>query len=334
MVTVGTVTSGGLTFASNGYSLGSGSISLAGSTPTISVASAGHTATVSSELAGASGLTKSGAGTLVLTNTNTYTGGTTVSAGTLKVGNGGTSGTLGSGAIAVNGTLVFNRSDAVAVSTGITGTGIVEQAGAGTLTLSNTHSYSGGTLVTGGTLEVAGSLSSAANDVLVSNATLKGAGTIAGDVDIGANATLAPGASPGTLTISGSLTLAPTSTSSFELSFVAGEGLDQSVTFGNDDRVIGLSGLTLDGELDVTAASGNFTLAPIGTTWTLFSLTSGSIINNGLTLDTLPTLGANRGWELFVDANFVTLQVVPEPAVVCATLLVASGSLRRRRFAI
>ncbi len=330
-VTVATVTAGGFTFASNGYSLSSGTVTLDGATPTLTVSSAGHTATIASELAGTSGLTKSGSGTLILTGSNSYSGGTTVSAGTLQVGSGGTAGSLGSGAIAVNGSLVFNRSDSVAISTGITGSGTVEQAGAGTLTLTGTHAYSGGTFVTAGSVMVNGSLSSAANDVLVDNATLGGTGSIAGDVEIGANATIAPGTSPGTLTINGSLTLDPTSTSAFELSYVGAEGLNQSVVFSNDDRVIGLSGLTLDGTLDVAGFAGDFTQAPLGTTWTLFSLASGSILNSGLSLGVMPGLAANRSWELTVGASAVNLAVVPEPAVVCGAALVAANLLRRKR---
>ena len=51
-----------------------------------------------------------GTGTTILTGDNTYTGGTTISAGTLQIGNGGTTGILGN--VANNGTLVFNRSTA------------------------------------------------------------------------------------------------------------------------------------------------------------------------------------------------------------------------------
>ncbi len=56
---------------------------------------------------------KLGTGTTILTGTNTYTGTTTISAGTLQVGNGGTTGTLGTGIVTDNSALVFNRSDAV-----------------------------------------------------------------------------------------------------------------------------------------------------------------------------------------------------------------------------
>ena len=74
-----------------------------------------------------------GAGTLILTATNTYTGGTTVNSGsTLQVGNGGATGQLGTGAVSNTGALVFNRSAALTVANAIGGTGNLTQAGAGT----------------------------------------------------------------------------------------------------------------------------------------------------------------------------------------------------------
>ncbi len=81
-------------------------------------------------------VTKSGAGTWVLTGANTYTGTTTVSAGTLQIGNGGTNGTLGLGNVIVNANLAFNRSDAYTVTNLMTGTGTITLLGGGTLTAS------------------------------------------------------------------------------------------------------------------------------------------------------------------------------------------------------
>ena len=75
-------------------------LDLVGGTATLSVASA-TTQQRNGLVYGAGGLIKSGAGTLVLTNANTYTGGTTVNAGTLQVNNTTGSGT-GTGAVAVN----------------------------------------------------------------------------------------------------------------------------------------------------------------------------------------------------------------------------------------
>jgi autotransporter-associated beta strand protein len=100
-------------------------------------------------------LTQAGSGTLILTGANTYNGGTTIAAGTLQVGNGGTSGTLGSGGVVDNGALVFNRSDTFTVINAISGSGSLTQAGTGTLILNSSNTYSGTTTInSGGTLQV------------------------------------------------------------------------------------------------------------------------------------------------------------------------------------
>ncbi len=70
----------------------------------------------------AAGVSQIGAGTTILTAANSYTGGTTIAAGTLQLGNGGTSGSI-TGDVADNGALAFDRSDVVSFGGAISGSG-------------------------------------------------------------------------------------------------------------------------------------------------------------------------------------------------------------------
>src|SRR4029078_4465402 len=114
-------TSGGTIDASAGagaLTLGNaGAVGLAGlgtRTLTLSANNAGANtlAAVLGDDAGpnATSLTKSGAGSCGVTGNTPHSGTTTISAGTLQIGSGGTSGTLGAGGVTVDGTLKFNRS--------------------------------------------------------------------------------------------------------------------------------------------------------------------------------------------------------------------------------
>jgi autotransporter-associated beta strand protein len=121
----------------------------------------GVTAIIESNLSGSLGMNKTLTGTAVLTsNSNSYSGTTTVTAGTLQIGNGGTTGKLPTAsAIVNNGTLTFNRSNLVEQGVdfsgaAITGTGGMTQAGSGTLELTVANTFSGTTRAAAGTVLV------------------------------------------------------------------------------------------------------------------------------------------------------------------------------------
>ena len=102
---------------------------------------------------GALGLSSFGGNTLTVTGNNSYTGTTLISSGTtLQVGNGGATGTLGSGTITDKGSLLFNRSGGLVFNSSITGSGAVSQVGIGTTTLNGSTSYTGSTTVSAGAL--------------------------------------------------------------------------------------------------------------------------------------------------------------------------------------
>ncbi len=104
--------------------------------------------------AGTFGFTQTGAGTLVLAGANTYDGTTTVSAGTLQIGNNGTSGTVGTGPVVNNSNLHFKRTDATSFGNTVTGTGTTRQLDGsgqvtitGSVTQANVYAGSGSTAI-------------------------------------------------------------------------------------------------------------------------------------------------------------------------------------------
>lgn len=136
-------------------------------------------------------------GKTIFTGANTYSGGTSINAGTLQVGNGGTSGSV-IGDISNNGSLVFNRSDSVTYADVISGTGSLTQSGAGSLTLTGNNTYSGVTSINAGTLQIGngGTTGSISGDIsnngsLVFNRT--DSQTFAGDISGAGSINLASG---------------------------------------------------------------------------------------------------------------------------------------------
>ena len=93
-----------------------------------------NSVTFAGVVSGSGSLTQLGAGTIDLTGANTYTGGTTISAGTLQIGAGGTTGSI-VGNVVDNAKLAFDRSNSVTFAGIVSGSGSLTQLGAGTIDL-------------------------------------------------------------------------------------------------------------------------------------------------------------------------------------------------------
>ncbi len=152
-------------------------------------------AQLSGAFSGPGGLTVNGPGTLVLTGTNTYSGGTTVASGTLQ----GNTNSL-QGNIVNNSTVVFDQGFTGTYSSQMSGHGSLTMQNAGTLIMTGANSYSGGTTVLSGTVSIAGGSPLGTGVVNVGpGATLMGSGTIGGALTVAG--TLKPGNSPGYLAV-------------------------------------------------------------------------------------------------------------------------------------
>ena len=213
------------------------------------------TATLLGTISGTGTFAQIGTGTTLLIANNSYSGNTTISAGTLQLGNGGTTGSV-AGNITDNANLTFDRSDNVTFSNVISGSGSVTKVGPNTLTIATNQTYTGGTNVNQGELAVNATMDSSVVTVNA-GATLSGTGIILGtvsitsDVDIGGGGHLSPGTSgPGTLTTD-SLILSPLSQLDFQLGTANEAGTHDP---GND--LLEVNGdLTLNGQLNISALS-------------------------------------------------------------------------------
>ncbi|ECH9467952.1 autotransporter outer membrane beta-barrel domain-containing protein [Salmonella enterica subsp. enterica] len=159
--TGGTTISGGTLVASNVEALGSGDVT---NNAVLELNTGG---TFDNAISGSGNVVKSGADTLTLSGSNSYTGGTTISGGTLVASN---VEALGTGDVTNNATLELNTGGDFINNIG--GTGRVEKSGDDTLTLSGSNTYTGGTTISGGTL-VANDVNALGTGDVTDNATLE-----------------------------------------------------------------------------------------------------------------------------------------------------------------
>ncbi|EPC7183900.1 fibronectin-binding autotransporter adhesin ShdA [Salmonella enterica] len=135
----GTTITGGTLTADHADSLGSGDIDNSG------VLKVGE-GDLENTLSGSGSLVKTGTGELTLSGGNDYSGGTTISDGTLTADH---ADSLGTGAVANSGVLQVGEGE---LENTLSGSGSLVKTGTGELTLGGDNSYSGGTTITGGTL--------------------------------------------------------------------------------------------------------------------------------------------------------------------------------------
>jgi outer membrane autotransporter protein len=194
-------------------------------------------------MSGTGDLVKAGAGKLTLSGANTYTGGTSVTDGSLE-GNA----TSLQGDITNDANVEFNQATDGSYAGNMSGTGSLTKAGAGTLVMTGANTYSGDTVISDGRLVVNGTLGS---NVIVNGSELGGSGTIAGSVVN--SGIVGPGNSIDTLTIQGQYTQQAGSTLEIEID-------DGGTTPGVNSDLLATDATTINGGgVVVDAQAGSYT---------------------------------------------------------------------------
>ncbi|EDR2901066.1 fibronectin-binding autotransporter adhesin ShdA, partial [Salmonella enterica subsp. enterica] len=132
---------GGILAAKDAAALGTGDVTIAESA-TLALSQG----TLDNNVTGEGQIVKSGSDELIVTGDNTYSGGTTISGGTLTADH---ADSLGTGAVANSGVLQVGEGE---LENTLSGSGSLVKTGTGELTLSGDNTYFGGTTITGGTL--------------------------------------------------------------------------------------------------------------------------------------------------------------------------------------
>jgi autotransporter-associated beta strand protein len=239
------------------------------------------------QISGLTGLTKSGTGTVILDEDNSYSGVTTISAGTLQVGNNDTFGSLGTGSVVNNATLTYNRTDTVTLATSLNGGGTLVQTGTnGTLILTADSSNPGGILVKAGTLQLGDGTSThgSVTSVITNTANATVHYYYSGDVTI-ANTLSGSGTVLYDLTANRTLTIPPTTSNvNFSGTNIINLNVRLHASDGNGGYILGNGGV-----VNATASGSQVWLDRSATTYNQAFLLSGT----GWTGDSTP-LGAMR----------------------------------------
>ena len=245
-------------------------------------------------------LAKSGAGTLLLTNASTFSGGTTINAGTLQLGNGTTNGSVGAGAITNNGALVINNANVQTITSGISGTGTVVLNGAAAVTFSGHNTWTGATTINAGTLALASTGTLGNTAITVASGT-----TFAALAGSGANSAGTTGAGSAGAT----LTLNSGAIFSMNDGAIGTFNLQQNTSFAGTGLALASGTLNFDlnsGGADLLA---NTTTASVSGTNTIGITTLGSSLTNGQIYNLITASSGLTGTFQFAN-GFTTKTVV------------------------
>jgi autotransporter-associated beta strand protein len=198
----GITENGGVKFAADGYTLTGGALTVGATGTLFDVTNASDTGTIASAVQGSAGLTKVGAGNLVLTSaSNGFTGTVTITAGTLTIGAAGDNLGNTSNNVALNGGALRVTSTIGTAPRTLSGNGIVDVSGGASNLKWNGNATVGSVSLTGtGALELAGATNTATNIVLSNTGGLKLTG---GDLVMSGANTVSSTISSGLVTISG-----------------------------------------------------------------------------------------------------------------------------------
>ncbi|EMA3546876.1 fibronectin-binding autotransporter adhesin ShdA [Salmonella enterica] len=230
-----TVIDGGILAAKDAASLGTGDVTIAESA-TLALSQG----TLDNNVTGEGQIVKSGSDELIVTGDNNYSGGTTISGGTLTVDH---ADSLGSGDIDNSGVLKVGEGE---LENTLSGSGSLVKTGTGELTLSGDNSYSGATTISDGTL-IAANVNALGSGDIDNSGTLKLEAE--GEFNL-ANVTTQSGATTelakGTTLNVDSLTQQADSTLNIDLSKANGKSAitADSVTLGGTLNVTGIGSVT------------------------------------------------------------------------------------------
>ncbi|MFB2662928.1 Ig-like domain-containing protein, partial [Shewanella mangrovisoli] len=255
----------------------------------------GDSLTLESELTGANSLTKTGAGRLILTNTNnstSYSGGVTVMTGELSIGS---DDVFSSGTLTLNGGTLTNNSasftldndivlgasggtvqvvgagQTVMLSGGISGSGALSKTSGGTLTLSGSNSFSGGLSISG------------TNGVSVNDSSNLGAGAV-------------------TFNTTSLLTLTGTA-----------QTITNAIVLANDATISNANAMTISGVISGTGAltkvgAGTLTLSGSNTATSAVSISAGGLaLAGGSALVDSVAVSVGAGANLILPSGSETL---------------------------